>query len=254
MHPRGEPAASRRGGRPAGRRERRGCGTPRSGERELQPARKLRLDPDTLRRPSPLLAREQAVIGERGQALAGVYDAILNEDRDAWDEIERDVRRTFPAVDRLGLTPASDKTKVLQIRLAEGTWVPAAQVSEGLLYWLAFAALPHVSPARVLVVEEPENGLHPARIRDVVRVLRRVSEGGTQVLLATHSPLVVNELAPHEVSVVTRPRALGTQVRRLSDLPDLDRLLSVYSLGELWLAYADGQDEAGLFAPQRDAG
>ena len=66
-------------------------------------------------------------------------------------------------------------------------------MSEGLLYYLAFAALPHLEPVSLILIEEPENGLHPARIAEVMRILREISKT-TQVLIATHSPLVVNEL------------------------------------------------------------
>ena len=85
-----------------------------------------------------------------------------------------------------------------------------------------------------------------------MKVLRTVVASGTQVVLATHSPLLVNELLPEEVSVVTRTPETGTRVRRVSDLPDLERLTSVFSLGELWLAFADGKEEAGLFEARPD--
>jgi predicted ATPase len=122
-------------------------------------------------------------------------------------------------------------------------------MSEGLLYYLAFAALPFLAPPSILLVEEPENGLHPARIRDVVGVLREVSKT-TQVLVATHSPLVVNELSGDEVTIVTRHGETGTKTRRLSDTPDFASRSRVYATGELWLSYANGVDEAPLLAPE----
>lgn len=217
--------------------------------RRLGSSRRLRLDADALRRPSPLLTDELAEITERGDRLAGVYDAILGRNREAWDIIETSVLAGFPTVKRLLLRNVSQSSKALAIELHDGTVVPAEQMSEGLLYWLAYASLPHVSPIKLLLIEEPENGLHPARIREVVQVLRRVVASGTQVVLATHSPLLVNELQPEEVSVVTRTVEAGTRVRRVDSLPNLDRLLSAFSLGELWLAFADGKEEAGLFEP-----
>jgi predicted ATPase len=119
-------------------------------------------------------------------------------------------------------------------------------MSEGLLYYLAFAALRHLDPVSLLLVEEPENGLHPARIAQVVGVLRAISESGTQVIMATHSPLVVNELRPDEVSIVTRTAERGTQVKRIKDTPDFEERSKIYALGELWIAYANGEDEAPL--------
>lgn len=220
---------------------------------EFGTARRLRLDPKRMRQPSHLLTSEAFSFEEDGNLLPGVYDAILNRDRDAWDSIEQSVREHFPTVRRLALRPVSNAAKVLEIELLDGTRVPADQMSEGLLYWLAFAALPHVSPTKLLLIEEPENGLHPARIAEVMRVLRQLSERGTQVVMATHSPLVVNELKPEEVSVVTRTPEAGTKANRVSEIPSLDQLLEAFSLGELWLAFADGKEEAGLFAQRGEA-
>jgi predicted ATPase len=49
-------------------------------------------------------------------------------------------------------------------------------MSEGLLYYLAFAILAELQRPAVYLVEEPENGLHPSRIADIVRMLRAVAE------------------------------------------------------------------------------
>src|SRR5207253_2222170 len=80
-------------------------------------------------------------------------------------------------------------TKAMGVKLADNTYVPAELMSEGLLYYLAFAILPYLEPTPILLIEEPENGLHPARIVEVMRILRAISEK-TQILIATHSPLV----------------------------------------------------------------
>ncbi|MCB9685325.1 MAG: AAA family ATPase [Alphaproteobacteria bacterium] len=213
----------------------------------------FRLDPDQMRLKSTLIPDAVVRLEPRGGRLPGVYDAILNRDRDAFASIEKDLVNAFPSIRRLSLRPVDDRHKVMEVQLTDGTRVTAEDLSEGMLYWLAFAALPHLGHTGPVLVEEPENGLHPARIRDVMRVLRAMSERGTQVLLATHSPLVVNELRPEEVSVVTRTPEAGTKVRRVSAIPDLDRLLSAFSLGELWLAFADGIQEEALFEARRDA-
>ncbi len=106
-------------------------------------------------------------------------------------------------------------------------------------------ALPYLGQPTVVLVEEPENSLHPARIKDVVAVLRKVSET-SQVFIATHSPLVVNELEPQEIFVTTRDSEAGTRVTRLDQTPNFDERSKVYENGELWIAYADGENEAAL--------
>jgi predicted ATPase len=97
----------------------------------------------------------------------------------------------------------------------------------------------------LFLVEEPENGLHPARIRDVMRILREISKTA-QVVIATHSPLVVNELEGGEVTVVTRDAEKGTEGILLKDVPGFEDAAKVYKPGEFWVSYADGKMEDPL--------
>jgi predicted ATPase len=118
-------------------------------------------------------------------------------------------------------------------------------MSEGMLYYIAFSALQYLEPASILLVEEPENGLHPSRIKEVMAIIRELSTT-TQVLIATHSPLVINEMQPEEVSVVWREENTGTKVTPLMATQEFDLRSKVYALGELWLSYADGINEKML--------
>lgn len=212
-----------------------------------QGARLLRLDPDSMRAPSSLIARSMQVglLDEHGRGLAGVYDVILNQHLDGYVAIREEVRRLFPSIKTFGLENVSDSEKEIRAQLLSGEWIPARFVSEGLLYYLAFAAIRYLDPACVLLIEEPENGLHPARIADVMAILREVSKT-TQVLLATHSPLVINEMQPEEVTVVTRRPDEGTKLTRMRDTANFQKRSTVYALGELWLSFADGVEEAPL--------
>jgi predicted ATPase len=206
----------------------------------------IRWEPDAIRRPCPLIPEGRALmIGEKGEGIPAVYEAVLSRDRHAFDAIEADVRRHFPTVRSIWLPTANGSQKGLGVTLNDGVRVQADAMSEGLLYWLAFAVLPHVDPRAILLIEEPENGLHPSRIADVMKVLRAVSLR-TQVILATHSPLVINELAPDEVTLLTRDPAKGTYATRMDRTKHFRQREKVYALGELWLSFADGVEEAAL--------
>jgi predicted ATPase len=80
-----------------------------------------------------------------------------------------------------------------------------------------------------------------------MRVLRAVSNR-TQVLIATHSPLVVNELQADEVTLITRTPERGTIATPLTATKNFAQRSRVYALGELWLNYADGDLESELVA------
>ncbi len=103
----------------------------------------------------------------------------------------------------------------------------------------------YLGESKLFLVEEPENGLHPARIGDVMTILREISKN-SQVIIATHSPLVVNELKGDEVSIVTRDPKTGTAAKLLKDVPGFEEASKVYQPGEFWVSYCDGRMEAPL--------
>lgn len=221
----------------------------------MTPLRSLRLRPERLRMSTPLLNLRQplTLLDEQGGGLASALDALRDRDEDAWRSLLDEMRRMFPSMRRLQLQVrevGGTLGKTVAAEMHDGTRVPVEHLSEGVLYFLAFAALRYLDPASLLLIEEPENGLHPARIREVVRVLRDLSRSGTQVLLTTHSPLLLNELQADEITVLTRPPG-GTRATRLSEVPryreraENDDLLP----GEFWVNYCDGELEAPLLEP-----
>jgi predicted ATPase len=214
-------------------------------------AQLVRLDADELRMPSQLLPYgTDLLLQGRGRNIAGLYDAVRDRNIERFTAISKQVTELFPTVKTLGLRATDQAEKVLTVTLVDGTEVLSGAMSEGLLYYLAFAILRELRQPAVYLVEEPENGLHPSRIADIVRTLRAIAEdpkNPVQVIMATHSPLVVNELRPEEVTVVTRDPATGTQLRPINATPHFEERSKVYALGELWLSYADGKAEAPLF-------
>lgn len=206
----------------------------------------VRFEPNALRRPSAqiLATSPIAFIDESGAGLASVYQAINTRDVDAFVSIRDRVRELFPDIQSILVPTIADNKVALQARLSSGSIVQGAALSDGLLYFMAFAALQYLD-SHLFLIDEPENGLHPSRVRDVVRILRVIAKTN-QVLLATHSPFVINELAPNEVSVVTRGSEVGSKVTLIADVPGFDRAASIYQLGEFWVSYADGIAEEPL--------
>ncbi len=208
----------------------------------------VRFDPDELRRPGELIPESRGIgfATERGAGLASVFDAITNRDAEAFTKIQSETRKLFPRVAKLGLINVDSYRKELAITLADGTRVGAAGMSEGLLYFLGFAALQHIGHSRLFLVEEPENGLHPSRIAEVMTVLKSIAQNN-QVVIATHSPVVLNELNGDQVNVLTRDEG-GTRAILIKDTPNFAERASVYALGELWVSYSNGSDESPLLS------
>jgi ABC-type branched-subunit amino acid transport system ATPase component len=210
----------------------------------------IRLDPDELRTPGNLIPEgEPLVLQGRGGNLPGLYDALRDRNNERFAEISRTLAALFPTVRTLNLRTTGASQKVLAVDLLDGTSVRADAMSEGMLYFLAFAIVGDLEKPAAYLIEEPENGLHPSRIQEVVRMLRAISEDPerpVQIVMATHSPLVINELRPDEVTVVTRDPDTGTRLTPMNETPRFAERSKVYALGELWLAYADGKSEEPL--------
>jgi ABC-type branched-subunit amino acid transport system ATPase component len=213
----------------------------------------MRLKPDALRtssRPGDPFQRKP--MGDDGEGLATALDEIMCSGTRAALALQVAVQKFFPAVESvaLELDPSMQNItkKRLVVTLKNGKRVGANALSEGLLYFLGYQAVLLGERPSVLLVEEPENGLHPARIKEVIELLRGLTEDmpGVQVVMATHSPLVINELHGGEVSVVTRDKLKGTQVTNLTDTPHYQERVQTYRLGELWLAYTDAESEREL--------
>lgn len=112
-------------------------------------------------------------------------------------------------------------------------------MSDGILLAAGLILISRWAGNRRLLIEEPENGLHPRQLKVVADAIRSISEDqGAQVILTTHSPLLLNYFTAEEVVLVTRDPS-GVHVQRMSDAEGLEDLASEMALGELWYNVGD---------------
>lgn len=143
---------------------------------------------------------------------------------------------------------AGDGKVVLQFldRWKDDLWLIPSQVSDGTLIFLAFLTLQHQSPqVDVIAIEEPERGLHPYLVGELIGFLRNMSQGkiggrAVQIVMATHSPLVLNHLLPEEVRFMRRDATTGDVVVDTPPVGDaqFQHAFEVYEkeLGGMWLS------------------
>ena len=225
--------------------------------RLLSSMSKHRFSPQDLRKPAKLTANPK--LSESGDNLAAVLDALISgPDRSAINALEDALRREVPSLKGLSLetvVSGNDTLKELHYALAGNERPPitvsARSVSEGALLLTAFPALVYGETAELLMIEEPENGLHPERLATVIDLLRRISTGAItgrprQVVITTHNPVLLNHVEPREVRVFQRDPQNGTFVKNLADAPDIDKLSKNFATGELW--YMLGEKK--LFEPE----
>lgn len=108
----------------------------------------------------------------------------------------------------------------------------ADDLSDGSLRFICLATLllqPHLP--NLILLDEPELGLHPMAIQILAGLLRKASHA-TQLIVSTQSPNLVSEFAPEDIIVVEHRERASTFQR--VDEESLHSWLEEYSLGELW--------------------
>jgi predicted ATPase len=177
--------------------------------REMQSWRRLSLEPSALRTEDRYT--DSRTMSSDGRHLAAALYRIASEahangvaPRDVYARIATRLRQlTGVDVDRIEVD-ADDARELLTLRLRErsGNEFPARSLSEGTLRFLALCVM-HEDAAfgGVICIEEPENGIHPASIDAMVRLVQDLAvdpedEPGSenpvrQVVINTHSPAIV---------------------------------------------------------------
>lgn len=104
-----------------------------------------------------------------------------------------------------------DRHRYLVMRYTNGAEVPSWLASDGTLRLLALTIPAYLKDLDdVFLIEEPENGIHPRAIETVIQSLSSIYGG--QVLIATHSPVVLNLLAASQVLCFAKDKTGATDI------------------------------------------
>ena len=147
------------------------------------------------------------------------------------------VQRMAPFFDDFVLEPQKLNPNKIQLEWrhkGSEAYFDASSLSDGTLRFVALATLllqPDIFRPSVILVDEPELGLHPYAITLLASMIKQASVK-TQVLVSTQSPLLLDHFQPEDVLVAERI-AGGTQLTRLES-ERLAKWLQNYSLGQLW--------------------
>ena len=147
------------------------------------------------------------------------------------------MQRVAPFFDDFRLEPLQlkpDDIKLEWRHKRSDQYFDASSLSDGTLRFIALATLflqPEEFRPSVILVDEPELGLHPYAIEMLAALIRQASVT-TQVIVSTQSSLLLDHFEPEDVLVANRVDD-GTQITRLES-PHLTKWLEDYSLGQLW--------------------
>jgi predicted ATPase len=148
-------------------------------------------------------------LSPNGDNLASVFASLGPVQREA---VVSQLCRLVPHIGDVGVQQRGPNSQQLRFR---DRWQPALwftpwQVADSVLLLLAFLLLPHQLPMPdVVTLDEPERGLPPRLLGELVNMLRRLSVGtaeraSVQIIIATHSLELLEHVQPEEVRMLSR--------------------------------------------------
>jgi predicted ATPase len=162
------------------------------------------LEPSAMRKDNDL--KEVESLGQSGGDLAAFYNTLDSKNKRQFEAINRTIHQVLPSIEEVKV----DKTDQGLLRLSikeNGIPFAARVISEGTLRVLGLLAITKsISPLSVVGYEEPENGVHPRRLKLIADILNAVSEAGegTQFIVNTHSPILPQYFAPKDILLCKR--------------------------------------------------
>ena len=187
-------------------------------------------DPRHLANPSAA----NAELTSHGDGLPGVIKRMLTSlDKKPLEDFQSRLRRMSKFVQGVA-TLTVDQQEELWFSTGGGKGFPAREASAGLVLLAGYLAVRYGIAERKLLIEEPDNGVHPSAALAIVDILRELVEDGGQVLATTHNPLIVNHLEPEQVRIVTRDATTGVRVTPMTATKQFAERIQDFSLGELW--------------------
>lgn len=154
--------------------------------------------------------------------------------------IEKTVHSIAPFFEKFILKPDRLNGEYIQLEWQEvghDRYQNAHNLSDGTLRFIALTTLMlQPEPPKIIIIDEPELGLHPSAIEKLAGLVRKVS-AKSQVILATQSIQLVNNFEPEDIIVVDRDRekrqSIFTRADEIQHI-QLQDWLDEYGLGEIW--------------------
>ena len=200
--------------------------------REMRSWRLLQLEPSALRRPDEFSAPTK--LGSNGSHLAATLYRLAHHNGDRAGRIEnpnvcvRVANRLAELIENVRTVSVDrdEKRELLTVSVtgADKTAHAARSLSDGTLRFLALAVLEQDPEVQgVLCLEEPENGIHPARVPAMIRLLQDIATDTKeavspdnplrQVIVNTHSPSVFLQVPPDSILMALPAEIIHSGVR-----------------------------------------
>lgn len=172
-----------------------------------------------------------------GNNLASFLYYLKSNYPDAYRRIVRYVQGVMPQFRDFYLEPTRGYVSLgWTDRSANDYVLSADQFSDGSIRFIALATLllqPQQTMPSVIIIDEPELGLHPYAIDQLAEMIRDASLHA-QIIVATQSPALIDYFSICDITVVERDDNSNSTIARKMDEESYEEWLKDYTISELW--------------------
>ncbi|WP_278354299.1 AAA family ATPase [Chryseobacterium gleum] len=185
---------------------------------------------------TPAQIDDNKYLREDGTNLAAFLYYLQQKHAKSFNRIQKTIQSIAPYFERFDLHPdrlneSSIKLEWKEVNQPE-TYFNASHFSDGTLRFIALATLlmqPELP--EVIIIDEPELGLHPFAINKLASLIRKASST-SQIIISTQSVNFVDNFEPEEI--ITVDRVENESVFDRLESSELKGWLSDYTIGDLW--------------------
>jgi hypothetical protein len=202
----------------------------------MEQVQNLALNSYAMRMPTP--PGRPPIYDSNGANLPALVQHLERQSPERFAEWIRHLRSALPDLERVSVAE-NPQNKMLYLQIDYGhVRVPSWGVSDGSLRVMALTLLAYlVGLEQTVMIEEPENGVHPQAVEAVYQSLSSLYDA--QVFMATHSPLILGLAKPEQVLCFGKAPdgscdvVRGDQHPRLRDWKGEVDLATLYAAGVL---------------------
>ncbi len=171
-----------------------------------------------------------------GKNLTSLLSSLNSTSVRAYDKIMEEFKNVNPNFRELVFTtPVAGKSLLSLKEKNLDKTISIEHISDGTLRYLLLLSI-FYNPKRgsVVCLDEPEMGLHPDMIYGIARGIKYAAQNGTQMIIATHSPLLLNDFILEDLMIFEKDKINQSIVKTLSE-DNFPALEGNFLVGQMWL-------------------
>jgi len=170
-----------------------------------------------------------------GSNLVSLLQKIKNNHTLEFEKIEEAFSQINPHFKSIDFDYLGSKFQLVIREKNLSKTITAEHISDGTLRFLLLLSILY-NPERgnLVCLDEPETGLHPDMIRTIAKAIKYAAFNGTQIILATHSPLLLNHFQVDDILIFEKDKNNETVVST-KDEDDFKDWSNQYQTGQLWV-------------------